>query len=241
MLQGPGQGHQIKYAGGQQRQLLTTSRYNTAMRAQLGRQKLHHCSPCMAANGDSGNHPRLGNEARPPHMVLGIAYDATRAEIRQAYRVRIKELHPDVSGGADTTVAMVELNIAYDDLVKGNRSRAHDSTDDIEKPSVFDQPEGEPTCMFVNPFACNISPMDWRKLQDVVIGHEDDPQAALQAAGLFFSYDTAVVWVSPGQLQELTEELTSMEHSMSVELAAYYVQDCLLRARASNERLPFKR
>jgi curved DNA-binding protein CbpA len=38
--------------------------------------------------------------------------------LSQAYRVRIKELHPDVSGGADTTVAMVELNIAYDDLVK---------------------------------------------------------------------------------------------------------------------------
>lgn len=78
-------------------------------------------------------------------------------------------------------------------------------------------------------------------MQDVVVGHEDDPQAALQAAGLFFSYDTAVVWVSPGQLEELTAELTSMEASMAVELTAYYLQDCLLRARASNDRMPFRR
>ena len=30
---------------------------------------------------------------------------------------------------------------------------------------MFDMPEGEPTCLFVNPFACNCSPLDWRELQ----------------------------------------------------------------------------
>lgn len=196
------------------------------------------------SGGSTSERSRNGCEAEPPrapHIVLGVPYDATRSEARQAYWARIKELHPDASGSLDTTAAMVEVNIAYDQLSQGNRSRARDSDDDGERPSVFDVPEGEPTCMFVNPFACNVSPLDWRQLQDVVVGQEDDPQAALQAAGLFFSYDTAVVWVTPGQLQELTVELTAMEASMAVELTAYYVQDCLLRARASNERMPFNR
>ena len=30
---------------------------------------------------------------------------------------------------------------------------------------VFDAPEAEPTELFVNPFACNIDPMEWRLLQ----------------------------------------------------------------------------
>lgn len=194
-----------------------------------------------SSTGNSNSSGSLGAEhPRPPHIVLGVPYDATRSEVRQAYWACIKELHPDVSRDIDTTAAMVEVNIAYDQLSQGNRSRAQDSDDDAERPSVFDLPEGEPTCMFVNPFACNVSPMNWRQLQEVVIGREDDPEAALQAAGLFFSYDTAVVWVTPYQLQELTLELTAMEDSMAVELTAYYVQDCLLRARASNDRMPIK-
>ena len=30
---------------------------------------------------------------------------------------------------------------------------------------VFDQPEAEPDCLFVNPFACSIDPMQWQELQ----------------------------------------------------------------------------
>lgn len=32
-----------------------------------------------------------------------------------------------------------------------------------------------------------------------------DPEAALQAAGLYFAYDSAVCWVTPAQLAVLTE------------------------------------
>ena len=48
---------------------------------------------------------------------------------------------------------------------QGNRARSHDTEAEAEMPSVFDAPEGEATCLFVNPFACNCSPLDWRQLQ----------------------------------------------------------------------------
>lgn len=31
--------------------------------------------------------------------------------------------------------------------------------------SVFDAPEAEPSELFINPFACNVSPLMWRELQ----------------------------------------------------------------------------
>lgn len=38
-------------------------------------------------------------------------------------------------------------------------------TGEEEVPSVFDVPEAEPTELFINPFACNTSPLLWRELQ----------------------------------------------------------------------------
>ena len=46
------------------------------------------------------------------------------------------------------------------------RSRSFDAEDEADAtPDVFDAPEAEATCVFVNPFACNVSPLDWRRLQ----------------------------------------------------------------------------
>lgn len=50
-------------------------------------------------------------------------------------------------------------------LAQGNRARSHNAEAETEMPSVFDAPEDEATCLFVNPFACNCSPLDWRQLQ----------------------------------------------------------------------------
>ena len=60
--------------------------------------------------------------------------------------------------------------------------------------------------------------------QEVVAGREDDPEGALQAAGLYCAYDAAVVWVTPAQLAELRAELAAMEGPHAMELTAYYVQ-----------------
>ncbi len=39
--------------------------------------------------------PGPGDAAFDPHAVLGVGRDATREEIAQAYRERLKEYHPD--------------------------------------------------------------------------------------------------------------------------------------------------
>ena len=30
---------------------------------------------------------------------------------------------------------------------------------------VFEEPESEPSELFINPFACGVNPLDWRELQ----------------------------------------------------------------------------
>ena len=54
-----------------------------------------------------------------PHQVLGIAPDASTAEIRAAWRRQIAEHHPD-QGGSEARAA--ELNAARDAMLKGPTS-----------------------------------------------------------------------------------------------------------------------
>ena len=54
------------------------------------------------------------------HDVLGVAHDATLAEIKAQFRVRALELHPD-HGGDDA--GFIALKRAYDSLVAKRRRR----------------------------------------------------------------------------------------------------------------------
>lgn len=74
-----------------------------------------------------------------------------------------------------------------------------------------------------------------------LVADAPEPEVALQAAGLYFAYDAAVCWVTPGQLAVLTEELEAMEETMSMEITGYYITDCLLRARHANDRVTYVR
>ncbi len=56
---------------------------------------------------------------RSPHEVLGVRENASRREIREAYRRRARLLHPD-SGGTGRVDEMVELNDAYSELSRGH-------------------------------------------------------------------------------------------------------------------------
>lgn len=50
-------------------------------------------------------------------------------------------------------------------MLQDVRARSRDAAEDGDVPSVFDAPDGEPECIFVNPFACGVSPLQWRELQ----------------------------------------------------------------------------
>lgn len=70
------------------------------------------------------------------------------------------QVHPDVNHLRDTHEQATALNQAYEVL-----QRAWVSTGHVELHDVFDDPEGAPDLLFVNPFACNVSPLLWRELQ----------------------------------------------------------------------------
>ncbi|KAL4858146.1 putative transport protein YdbI [Chlorella vulgaris] len=176
-----------------------------------------------------------------------VSRGATRRQIRAAYIERIKLLHPDVSvSGEDSTPAAAALNTAYDRLMAGfGTNSREDSDEEGEDPlDVFDVPEAEPNELFVNPFACyNVSPLQWRELQEAAKEAEAarrDPWSSLQQQGVQCS-EGAFVYLSPRQLAIVCEELeraaTAMD-STSLDAAAYFVSDCLGRARMANNRMP---
>jgi len=104
---------------------------------------------------------------------------------------------------------------------------------------VFDYPEVEATEIFANPFACyNVNPCDWEKLQEMAENAVDDPENELRCLGAGPS-GGAIEYVTPAQLKALLEELERMGPAtdpVTVEACAYYVRDCLYRARVANGR-----
>lgn len=68
------------------------------------------------------------------YAVLGVARDATEAQIKRAYRRLAKHLHPDVPGGGNAE-KFAEATHAYDVLSDPARRTYYDATgDDIPKP-----------------------------------------------------------------------------------------------------------
>jgi curved DNA-binding protein CbpA len=64
-------------------------------------------------------------DPKADHYVrLGVAAEATAAEIRTAYRARIKRAHPDKATGS--TAAAAALNVAYDVLGDPGKRAAYD-------------------------------------------------------------------------------------------------------------------
>ncbi len=52
------------------------------------------------------------------HEILGIDKNATPNEIKQAYRAKIWEFHPDRYRGKDAEEKMASINTAYSQLTK---------------------------------------------------------------------------------------------------------------------------
>lgn len=66
--------------------------------------------------------------ARPDHYAtLGLHRNCTDAQLRTAYRVLAKQLHPDVNGGSPEAITQTQaLNAAYETLSDPVRRREYD-------------------------------------------------------------------------------------------------------------------
>ncbi len=60
------------------------------------------------------------------YKILGIAKTAAADEIKDAYRQRVKECHPDTCPGSDNEDKIRDLNEAYETLADRDRRRKYD-------------------------------------------------------------------------------------------------------------------
>lgn len=175
-----------------------------------------------------------------PYKTLRISKNATRKQIKTKYYELIKELHPDVNQDRDTTQLAAKLNTAYQNLMDQFPSLSSSIDTEEEQDDVFDRPETEPNLLFINPFSCYGVPLqEWQQLQDIVRANADDPEAALRALGVGVS-EGAIYYLTPAQLKIVETELETAAMSMNritEEACAYFLSDCLLRARVANNRV----
>src|SRR6266704_6267709 len=60
------------------------------------------------------------------YELLGVAPDATTAQIKSAYRKLAKKFHPDVNDSPDAADRFREITEAYDTLTDPDRRRRYD-------------------------------------------------------------------------------------------------------------------
>lgn len=177
-----------------------------------------------------------GGVAPDPYRVLDIPRNSSKAEVRAAYLERMKLYHPDVSMEEDAAEVAVQLNVAYQQLMEGGKGKQGAEGELLD---IFDFPEAEPSCMFINPFSCNVNPLDWRTLQEIAEGR-DEPTVALSQNGVF-APESAVHYLTPAQLEAVQADMAEMEGSLSYEVTAWVLTDKLGRARRANNRMPVSR
>jgi curved DNA-binding protein CbpA len=90
--------------------------------------------PC--AGRRPGKNPASAMSYRPRqnyYAILGVARTATAEEIRAAFRVQAKALHPDTNRQRNTKEEFQRIREAYSVLANAEKRRAYDSS---ERPSV---------------------------------------------------------------------------------------------------------
>src|SRR5579862_2450026 len=65
-------------------------------------------------------------EFKDYYEVMGVARDATEAQIKQAYRKLARKYHPDVSKEKDAEAKFKEVREAYEVLKDPEKKRAYD-------------------------------------------------------------------------------------------------------------------
>ncbi|KAL4522632.1 hypothetical protein Ndes2437A_g07394 [Nannochloris sp. 'desiccata'] len=205
---------------------------------------LHRLQPHLPASTSRKRcKPPSGVQSNDPYKVLQVAPGSSLVDIKAAYYQKIKLLHPDVNEN-DTTEQAVVLNAAYATLLQ---DYSRENGGELQgQPDVFDLPETEATELFVNPFLCyNANPLQWAEIQEVARNAEKegrDPEEVLRWVRAGPS-ESAVIYLTPLQLEAVVEELKSIGPAADVitlEACAFYLTDCLYRARVANNRAPLK-
>lgn len=160
------------------------------------------------------------------------------ADIKAAYYSKMKEAHPDVNPDRDTTDDAVRLNAAYTALAAEYTLGGQEAGEELL--DAFDVAEADATEVFINPFACaNASPLMWAELQEVArCADGGDPEEALRVAGAGPT-SGAVHWLTPAQLAAAVAELERagpVYDPVTLQSVAFYLSDCLARARLTNDR-----
>jgi curved DNA-binding protein len=76
----------------------------------------------------------LQSTSGDPYATLGLDRDCTGEQIRSAYRLLARQVHPDVNGGsAEAEHRTRQLNAAYDILSDPDRRRAYDADAERER------------------------------------------------------------------------------------------------------------
>ena len=73
----------------------------------------------------------LKDEVVDLYEVIGVKKTATSNEIKSAYRLKVKKLHPDVDGGDEE--AFKTLSMAYEVLMDEELRTLYDNTGETEK------------------------------------------------------------------------------------------------------------
>lgn len=60
------------------------------------------------------------------YKILGVSENASSDEIRKAYRLKAKLIHPDITGNSSDRAAFQMLNEAYHILINEDRRRGYD-------------------------------------------------------------------------------------------------------------------
>lgn len=86
-----------------------------------------------------------------PFQILGLSPDCTQDDIKAAFRIKVKEYHPDVYRGQEDAVAITQKLIeAYEVLLK----RVGQGTSVRRSMDPFDNPECEAQDVFVYELDC---------------------------------------------------------------------------------------
>ncbi|CAL1393456.1 unnamed protein product [Linum trigynum] len=205
--------------------------------------------PSIRARGsNSGTGDAVAADAdSSPHAVLGVEPGCSAAELKSAFREKVKQFHPDVigGGGKGSDIMIRRVIEAYQSLSSLSRSEI------IERECLdpFDDPECEAFDIFVNESACfgkacpyscveraphafTFSSLGTARATSQ--GHGEDYQVQMAAGQCPRS---CIHYVTPSQriiLEELLDSILDVPYDCSAESELLY--SLIVKARFENNR-----